>query len=177
MDEPGHTSAGTASENGSRPRFRDASAILIALAAVVGLLVFWELQGVLLLLFGGLIFATALHALGALIRRRTGMSPRLSVTLSVVILFLVGVLTIWFIGGALAEQISAMRDRLPEAVEAVKRWIQGKPMGPRLLELWGTTANDGVSWSRVLGAAGMTAEALGKFTLPWLPAATRSPAG
>lgn len=164
MNDPRRVPDASASGEKSE-RLHDVRSILLALAAVVGLLVIWELKGVLLLLFGGLIFATALHALGAWVHRLTGMPLRWSVAVSVAILFLVGALAIWFIGGSLAEQISAMRERLPEAVEAVKRWIQGKPLGPRLLELWGTTASDGISWSKVLGAAGMTAEVLGKFTL------------
>jgi predicted PurR-regulated permease PerM len=139
--------------------------VLVALGALVVLLLLWQLQGVLMLLFGGMVIATALNALVSLVSRLTRLSYRLSMALSLVGLALVGAWASWLIGAALVEQLSAMMDRLPAAAQAVRRWIEAQPLGPRVLELWGTTANLNLSVPGLLGAAGMTLGVAGKAIL------------
>src|SRR5829696_6660365 len=75
--------------------------VLVAVAALAGMFLFWQVRGVFLLLFGGLIAATALNALAAWISRHSRLSYRASVALSVLAIVLVVGLAAWWIGGAL----------------------------------------------------------------------------
>ena len=142
-----------------------AARILTVIGLVALVLLAWHLRQVVLLLFGGLIVASGLAALASLVRRVTGLSHRWSVAGSVMLLLFASVAGGWLAGGPLAEQLSAMREQLPEAFEAVKSWLNGRPLGLRVLEVWNTTSQDGISWSRVVGAAGITLGALGSFGL------------
>jgi predicted PurR-regulated permease PerM len=147
---------------GGRPYVTAGIALLAAAGA---LLLLWQLKHVVLLTFGGLIFASALHALAAWLQRVSGMGYRACFVFVAGLVFAGGLVGAWFVGAAVVEQLMAMRDQLPQAIEAFKRWVAGKPFGPRLLELWGDGGNQRISIDQVFAAAGLTLEALGKFSL------------
>jgi predicted PurR-regulated permease PerM len=138
--------------------------VLLAIGLVALALLTWYLRDVVLLLFGGIVFATILNALARRVRRYTGVSDRLAVAGSVVLVLIAGGLVTWFIGAAMAEQLSTMSQRVPEALQSLRRWLQDQPLGSRMLELWNTAA-ESIPWSKVATAAAMTLNALGLFLL------------
>jgi len=125
----------------------------------------WQLSQVVLLLFGGFIFASVLDGSAGWIRRATGASQKLAVGVSVVVLAIGVAAAGWLIGDSIAAQVDALRNSLPQAVDALKQWLQGVPFGPRALELWEQASTDGVPWDRVASAAGLTLGAMGDFML------------
>lgn len=125
----------------------------------------WQVKQVVLLLFGGFIFASILQAVSKRVSRYTRAKHKLAVGLSVAGLagFAVGLL--WLIGESVGAQMDALRDSLPRAIEALQGWLQSVPFGNKAVELWNEARSGGVPWERVAGAAGLTLGAFGDLVL------------
>lgn len=133
---------------------------------VVGLAIAaWQVKQVVLLLFGGFIVASILHALARWIARLTRASHKVAVTVAVILASaaLVGVL--WLVGDSVAAQFDELRSSLPKGIEALRKWLEGVPFGPRVIELWGQATRDGLPWDRIASAAGLTLGALADLVL------------
>ena len=142
-----------------------AARILTVIGLLALALLAWQLRQVVLLLFGGLIFASVLAALAAMVRRTSNLSRRWAVAAAVLLLLVAMTAIGWLAGAPLADQLSTMQQRLPEALAAVENWLNSTPLGLRALDLWNTTSQSDISWSRVVGAAGMTLGAVGSLGL------------
>lgn len=129
--------------------------ILVAAAIVAGIGLAWMVRDVLLLLFGGLIIATLLRGLADGISRITPLRGRAAVTLSVLLVLGGMALTGWSIGDQVLTQIQTLREQLPQAVEASRRWAQESEIGSRVLSQWQIARDGGVPWSRVAGVTGV----------------------
>ena len=105
---------------------RDLWAMLAAL--LLGALA-WVLADVLLLAFAAVLAALVLLALAEPLQRRLGLSPRAALVLVVLALVALAVGGAWSTGAAAAEELQALRQTLPRAVEATRRWIEGLPGG------------------------------------------------
>lgn len=103
-------------------------------ALVVGLLFLWYARDVLLLVFAGVLLAIFLRRLATIVSGFTRL-PR-SVALALVILALTGALvaTVWLQGGRIASESARLREDLPRALEQLRAWIAGYPLGKDLLE-------------------------------------------
>ena len=82
---------------------RGVSAVLLAALWLVLALLAWRLSDVLLLMFGGVIVAVALHALAAPLQRHLRVSRRLSVAAAVVLMLAALTLGGWLIGDRLVD--------------------------------------------------------------------------
>ena len=138
-------------------------AVLVAVASLA--IAAWQISHVVLLLFGGFIFASILDGCAGWIRRVTGAGQKLAVGVSVVALAFVAAAAGWLIGDSIAAQVKALSDSVPQAVDALKQWLQGVPFGPHVIELWDEASADSVPWDRVASAAGLTLGALGDLVL------------
>jgi predicted PurR-regulated permease PerM len=138
-------------------------AAALALAALAALL--WMFRGVLLLAFGGLLFAVALSALAGVFSRRWHLSWRASVASSVLLLLALASAFAYWLGNELAAQAAQLSEQLPRAVEAFRGWLAGKPLGPQIIEQWQQLRSDGLPLGRVAGFAALVAGALGNFIL------------
>lgn len=136
------------------------------LLALVGLAIAaWQIKHVLLLLFGGFIFATVLQAIARRIIRMTGAGQKLAVSAAVMLVAVMALGVLWWIGDSIAAQMEALRSSLPKALESLQSWLRGVPFGERLIGLWEDASEGGVPWDRVASAAGVTLGAFGDAVL------------
>ncbi len=132
---------------------------VVALAALT-----WYLRDAVLLVFGGIVFGTVFVSIADLLKRTTGLAHRWAVVLSVLLLLLLCGVVFWLVGGSLGAQLSVISDQVPQALQKFQGWLRGVPLGPRILELWGTAA-EAISVGRVAGLAALTLNAVGLFLL------------
>ena len=147
-----------------------AGKVIVATAAVAAALLLWELRSLLLLVFGGVLFATALDALSAGFRR-LGLGQPASVLVTIALLAVGAVLLVLWAGNAIAAQAGELAARLPRAEAALQHWLQGTPLGERVLDAWGDLEIRQLPWTRVLGAAGLVLGAVGDTAVVVLLAA------
>ncbi len=131
------------------------SLVLVAIALGV-----WYLRDVLLIAFGGFIFAAVLSALAEGIHRLVKLPHRWAVVLTILILLLLLGTLIWLAGGALADQFGQLQQQIPRAFEALRGWLQESTFGQRVLDMWQTSSGGEISGSKVAGAAGTTLGAI-----------------
>jgi predicted PurR-regulated permease PerM len=81
------------------------------------------------------------------------------------------VLLVLWAGNAIAAQASELAARLPRAEAALQHWLQGTPLGERVLDAWGDLEIRQLPWARVLGAAGLVLGAVGDTAVVVLLAA------
>jgi predicted PurR-regulated permease PerM len=75
------------------------------------------------------------------------------------------VLGSWVAGDRIAGQLTALRDTLPRALDALMAWLQSNAIGNVLLEVWDNAKTDGSALTRVAGIATMTLGAIGSALL------------
>lgn len=106
---------------------------LIVLALIVLLLALWKLAGLLLLVFGAVIFAIVIRAGGDLLAAHSPVTPRWG-SLIVVLLVLGLLVGLGFVfGGDIAKQLAEVRESLPKALENAREWLRGNEFGRSLL--------------------------------------------
>lgn len=139
---------------------------VVLFVAVVGLAIAaWQVKQVVLLLFGGFIFATIFDAVATWVSRATRASHKIGVAVSVAGLSAAAVAVVWLVGDSIAAQLDALRDSLPKAVDALQNWLQQVPFGRRAMELWDEASAGNITWDRIASAAGLTLGALGDSLL------------
>src|SRR6478672_5787853 len=96
----------------------------MVLTALLLLIMLWFAVDVLLLVFGGILFAILLHSLSAWVGEHTGLSGVLS--LAVVVLGLAGLLSlgIWRLAPEVAGQLDQLNRRLPSAIQHLRRQLE-----------------------------------------------------
>jgi predicted PurR-regulated permease PerM len=137
--------------------------VVVAIAALV--LLTWQLSGVLLLVFGAIILATALRAVATPIERYLRLSPRLAVATAIVLASAMIVAGTWLIGDRLVEQFQDLRQRMPEALAALTIWLNSHPIGLHILGVWDSAKDGDVPWVRVANVATFTVGAIGSIGL------------
>ena len=145
----------------SSTHFRYARAMLWAIFLGALVLLAWQLSNVLLLLFGAVIVAVALRGLAAPLQRYLGLSARLAVAATTVIVLFLMVAGVWLAGDRLTQQTADLRERVPDALNAAVAWARGHAIGAAVLDLWNSASADDVPWSRV---ANMTTQTLGALS-------------
>lgn len=148
----------TPSPQAPREVARNTAFVVLALI-VIGLLA-WKLAPVFLLLFGGILAATALRALAGPLERRLGLKQGAAVALAVLVVFAVAGLLGWQIGDRMAAQLENLRERLPQALDALTAWLNRHAVGLALLELWRDARGGDVPWARVASAATLSVRAV-----------------
>jgi predicted PurR-regulated permease PerM len=138
--------------------------VLAGIAVVLALLA-WRLADVLLLLFGGVILATALRTLAAPLVERVRVSPRMAILAVVVLVALAFALFVSLVGDRLSEQFENLQRRLPDAWQALTRWLSSHPGGQPVLDMWESAKQGEVPWTRVVNVASTTLGALGAVAL------------
>lgn len=139
--------------------------VLTAAAILGGALLLWMVRDLMLLVFGGVVFAVVLASLARLLRRWLPIGPRASIAASVALVIAMMVGLAFWLGNELAAQIKDLSDRLPRAIEALRGWVAESALGAQLIEQLETLQGDGVPWRKVATAAGVTLGALGDFIL------------
>ncbi len=135
------------------------------IGAVLLLAGLWHLRAPLLLFFGAVLAAAALHALAGPLVRTGRLSRRRALLL--VVVGLVGAVTLglWLLGEPLAEQLQALQTALPKAWQALRDGLQRSAVGRRVLEAVANTHDLPVPWTGIAGMAAGTARMLAAIVL------------
>jgi predicted PurR-regulated permease PerM len=109
--------------------------VLIAVGVVALAVLAWQLADVLMLVFGGIVLASALRALSDPLERHTALSGRVSLALVVIVLFIALVAAFWLVGEQLVVQLRELSQLLPGGLNDVREWLQRSPAGAWLVQL------------------------------------------
>ncbi len=139
--------------------------VCIAVSIVALALLAWRLSNMFVLLFGAVVVATVLRALGRLAERWLRVSENWSSPVAILFVAVVLGAAGWLIGDRLAQQLVALRETLPSAVDAAGRWLDGSALGSQVRDALGEIQDQGMPWGRLVGIAGTTASALGNALL------------
>jgi predicted PurR-regulated permease PerM len=134
---------------------------VVAAVAIVALaLLVWRLLDVLVLAFAAVLLATALRTLAEPLQEHLRLPARVALALTVVIVIAAVTLAVWLIGEPVAEQVANVREAFPRALDAARQWLQGRPFGETLIELWSNAKGGEEFWARVASIATMTLGAI-----------------
>lgn len=126
---------------------------LIAAAFFVG----WKLATILLLVFGGLVFALVIRIGADALARVFPLAERwAAVVVILTVIMLIGT-GAYFFGAEVAGQLQELRERLPRALEQATAWFNGTGVG----RLFGGAETGGLSASGMVNAATATAGIVG----------------
>jgi predicted PurR-regulated permease PerM len=142
-----------------------AARVLVVLALTGLALALWQLRHLVLLVFGGVLLAVILAALARRIDAVAHVGQKAAVAACVLVLLVLLGAGGWLVGDALLSQAGELATRLPEALEAVRAWVQAQPFGSALVPLWDQASDVELSWRRVAGAAGVTLGFVGSTVL------------
>lgn len=122
----------------------------IVVLIVVGLFVLREATNIILVLFAGVLLAIFLHGIARWVGRRTSLSYRSALLLTLVAIALIIGLAGWFVAPAIAEQASQLGPELRNALDIVQERLAELPFGQSL-------SGDTNLLDRFLGLAGNVA--------------------
>jgi predicted PurR-regulated permease PerM len=102
--------------------------IVIGLVLGVGLLVavVWLSIQVWLAVFAGVVLAIFLRSLSDWVSARTRLPPIWALTVTVVALLALGTLVGWLLAPNIAVQFGELADRLPEALQQFRQWVEDR---------------------------------------------------
>ncbi|MDQ3776045.1 MAG: AI-2E family transporter [Pseudomonadota bacterium] len=123
--------------------------VIVAASIAALFFIAWWLRYVLILLFGGLILATALRAGAGRIARIPRLPEQGALALLVVGLIALLALLIWLVGSRIAMQFAELRTALPQALATAREWLHASSFGLTLLDLYESAKDGGVPWARV----------------------------
>lgn len=108
--------------------------VLIVLAIGAVAFTTWRLSQLFLLLFAGILLAIVFHGLSERLSHHTKLPLRAS--LVVVVLLLIAALAgfFWLLGSQIAQQFDELLNQLPQAIQTVRRQLDGTPFGRFLIE-------------------------------------------
>jgi predicted PurR-regulated permease PerM len=135
------------------------------LAAVLLIALAWTVRETLLLVFGAVVVAVLLRALALPLVQRAGMKTRRAVLLVLVVLTAVLGIGLWLVGAPLAEQLQALRGALPDALAALRGWLQKLPAGDRLLQWMADLDQAQPPWKNLAAVATAVVGALSSLLL------------
>jgi predicted PurR-regulated permease PerM len=112
-------------------RFTGYCAVALGLAALFFL--GWRMRDVLVLAFGALVVAVIIRATARPLLRRFPRREKVSV-LSAVLALLLGLGGVgWLLGHQVSEQMRELQQRLPEAIQSGRQWLEARPFGSLVL--------------------------------------------
>lgn len=117
--------------DGKHRLFVERLLIAAIFALVIGFL--WYLRTLLVVVVGSIVIAVLLRAIADPISRHTGLGPRLSLTIAVLVTMLVLGGAIWLFGSTIAGQFTHLSEAIPQSWNALRQRIAEQPLGGRLL--------------------------------------------
>lgn len=132
--------------------------VVITVTIVGAVSLAWQVRAVAMIIFGGLIIATLLTASASCIERITPFSRKINVIIAIILITLIFTVSSWWVGGNIAEQLTQLKERLPEAIDSFMNWVKQAPLLSSLMEQ--QTDADGMNLP-LERLAGVTGSALG----------------
>ncbi len=136
--------------------------IVVAIATLVAAV--WALSDILLLLFGSVLFAVMLHAIGAPLQARFGLRPIPALALAGSSLLVLLVVAAFYLGPELASELRNVATMLPDAANRVVGYFRLGTMADLIRDGTAVSALGGLA-SRVIAWSTTIAGALGSFLL------------
>lgn len=106
---------------------------IVALLAII-ILIARVAFNVLLMVLAGALIATFFHGLGDMIQRKTKLSRRLAMIISVAGSFAIMGVLLWFMGTKIQQQVAELSNTLPHTLNTAKTKLASTPAGQKLLE-------------------------------------------
>lgn len=110
---------------------------IVALVVVLLWILKVVVNGLLLILAGALI-ALYFRGLSGLLQRKTGLSHKVSLPLSIIGSLLLLLLFFWFTGAQIQQQAAQLSETLPATIQKAKEQIGKSPIGEKLLQQAGS---------------------------------------
>ncbi len=127
--------------------------VLIATAIAALVVIAWWLIDVFMLVFGGLVLATALRACATRIERIAPMVGRGALAIVVIGFVALLVAFFWFVGARVGTQLEALRTTLPQALVSAREWLHASTFGLTMLDFYEGAKEGakegGIPWARV----------------------------
>lgn len=113
-------------------RFIRRTVILLAIAAVVAALV--RAGDLLILAFGSMLGAIAIHALADFYREKLRLSAKLSLALGMATALAIIAFLVWLFGVAFREQVEVLVTRAPVLINQFAAWLSASPVGAKIVD-------------------------------------------
>ena len=120
----------------NRKEFQRKVWITTGIVALVVVLL-WILKvvfNVLLLILAGALIALFFRGLSGLIHRKTGLSTKVSLPLSIIGSLLLLVLFFWFTGAQIQQQATQLSETFPSTIQKFKEELSKNPLGQKVLQ-------------------------------------------
>jgi len=108
--------------------------VAIAALLVIVILVIHVAFSILMMALAGSLIAVYFHGLGDIIQRRTRLSRKYAMIISIVASFLILGTLLWFMGTKIQVQVAELSNSLPHTVSAAKAKMAQSPVGQKILE-------------------------------------------
>ena len=154
-------------EHMPRPMSLGRFAAYVGVACGIGavFLLCWKLRDVVLIAFGAIVFAVAIRAGTRPLIVHARVRERWAVAI-VVTLLVIGALGLaWLFGRQIAQQLQGLSERLPQAIEEVRAWIESRPAGKFLLARFSGMTDEGPSIEGLQRFAAISATTIGHAVL------------
>jgi predicted PurR-regulated permease PerM len=138
----------------TRPENNITRQIIIAISLLALAVVMWRVADVLVVGFGGVVFAAMLRALALPLARKTGWHERWAV-LAVVLTIVIGGLG-WLFGQQATDQATELKQQLPAAAHKLVGVIERTDVGKAVV----STVRDSMADSKTLSNVGVAATAI-----------------
>src|SRR5919112_2729553 len=89
---------------------------------------------VFLLILAGALFALFFHGFAELFERKFQFSPTASLLMSIFLTFVIILISFWFMGAKIQEQVTEMAKTLPATISNAKRQLSTTELGQKFLE-------------------------------------------
>jgi len=139
--------------------------VLIAALILILLLILWRVSLVIILAFGGIVVAVALHNLSAPLKRYLRLPGRVSLLFTVALLTTIVIGFFYFFGTLASQQFSALIDMIPGAVETTRAWLSGSAIGRQALSAMENSSDAAVRLLSALPLAGGILGGIGEVIL------------
>jgi len=139
--------------------------VLIGLALIGLALLVWKLSDVLVIAFGGIVFATVLRAMSEPLSRWTGLAHRWA--LMIVLIGLVGIGTglFYLFGNEVATETTELQQQLPTAVKKLEDYLDKSQVGRSIVQTVNASNVSSTAWASAKTVAGAVVGALADILL------------
>jgi len=89
---------------------------------------------ILLMVLAGALISVYFHGLGDIIERKTKLSRKWAMTISVALSFVILGVLFWFMGSTIQVQVAQLSNTLPHTVNVFKEKLSASPIGQKILD-------------------------------------------
>src|SRR5690606_20320314 len=106
--------------------------VLAAVITAIGIIV-WKLAPVIVLVFGGCLFAVLLRGIAETLSNHTFVSPKWAVLVVLLLALVLIGLGSWLLGAKIMEQTDQLTEQIPQSVKRIETYLQEQSWGRTLI--------------------------------------------